>query len=73
VLDRIAERREREAEAENLRVGLIASILHNQNRKRGSRPLRPGDFFLQRAEPQTTEQMRAALDRLAARQNAQAH
>jgi hypothetical protein len=47
---------------ENYRAGIIASTVANvAPRKRGSRPLKPDDFYPQRAPPKTGPGMRAAL------------
>lgn len=72
LLEAIRERRETEQRAENMRAGLIAAAVYNNNprRKRGAKPVRPSDFFKAPPKIVSPEEMEAALDQWMASQNA---
>lgn len=61
----LMERKEEVEHREDLRSGLLASLLYNPNRKKGAKPMHPSDFFRpvnkrrpkNRSRPQSTEKV----------------
>ena len=52
--------RAKEAEAESLRFGLVAATIVNVNRKKGTRPVQPRDFFRRKRQEKDFMSVEAA-------------
>lgn len=48
---------------DDMRAGVIASILVNQNREKGADAIKPLDVFAHRKRPETPEELKARIKR----------